>query len=251
MIEMTLSHRTAIITGSTKGIGLAIARRLAFAGCSVAVVGRNIIAADQTAMQLRDEGCSAASFCCDVSDATSVRELVKAVLKTFGRIDILVNNAGLIGKTIPIQEITDSEWHRTIDVNLSGTFYCCREVIQHMIQNKSGKIVNIASMSAKDGNALQTSYSAAKAGVVALTKALGKEVSRYNIFVNAITPAAIHTDGLKDMDPAFIKRITEAIPMGRLGLPEEVAAMVHWLCSDEISFTTGAVFDLSGGRATY
>lgn len=251
MSYMDLSGRIAIVTGSTRGIGLSIAQRLASARCSVAIVAKNIEHSNEVAGLIKQTGLNAAGFNCDVSDSKSVRDMVAQVLEKFGKIDILVNNAGIVGRTCPIQEVTDDEWHQKISVNLTGVFYCCREIIPHMIENKTGKIINISSMSAKDGNAHQVPYSASKAGVIALTKALGKEVAQHNIFVNAITPAAIRTEGIKDLDPTFLKRVTDAIPMGRMGRPEEVAAMVHWLASDEISFSTGAIFDLSGGRATY
>lgn len=251
MSYMDLTGRVAIVTGAAQGLGLAIAKRLSTAGATVAVVDINFPGAQEAAHSLIETGGNAAPFECDVADVNSVHGMVEAVLETYGKIDILVNNAGIVGREAPIQEVTDEEWHRKIAVDLTGVFYCCRAVIPYMLERKYGKIINIASMAAKDGNPKQVPYSAAKAGVIGLTKALGKEVARHNIFVNAITPALFETSIMKDLSPEFLKYVTDAIPMGRIGRPEEVGAMVHWLASDEVTFSTGAVFDLSGGRATY
>ena len=177
--------------------------------------------------------------------------MINGVLDQFGHIDILINNAGIVGRTAPIQEVTDDDWNRMIGIDLTGVFYCCREVIPHMLKRGSGRIINVASISGKEGNPNMVPYSSAKAGVIGLTKALAKEVARNNVLVNAVAPALIKTDLLDDLSPEQVRYMTERIPMGRLGQPEEVAAMVHWLSSDEASFSTGAVFDLSGGRATY
>lgn len=251
MAYMELDGRVAIVTGAAQGIGLSIAHRLATAHASVVIADINVKAAQKESNSLVETGLAAVALGCDVSDPASVQTMTDAVLEKFGSIDILVNNAGIIGQGAPIQQVTDDDWNRMIAIDLTGVFNCCRAVIPHMIEQGSGRIINIASISGKDGNPNMVPYSTAKAGVIGLTKALAKEVAQNNIFVNAIAPALIKTRMLDDVTAAEIKYMTDRIPMGRLGKPEEVAAMVHWLASDEVSFSTGAVFDLSGGRATY
>jgi len=252
MFNMDLTERVAIVTGAGRGIGLAISKRLISAHASVAMIDIDEIKLREAARSLVDDSAVvAALFVCDVSNPDSVLGMVDAVLNRYKRIDILVNNAGIVGRAAPIQEVTDDDWNRMISIDLTGVFYCCRAVIPHMIARGSGHIVNIASIAGKEGNPKMVSYSAAKAGVIGLTKALAKEVAQHNILVNAIAPALIQTSLLDDLTPDQVRYLTERIPMGRLGRPEEVAAMVHWLASDDVSFSTGAVFDLSGGRATY
>lgn len=251
MSYMDLNGRVAIVTGGAQGIGLAIAKRLVMARACMAIADINLSGARRAADSLVVTGAVATAFACDVSDPTSVQSMVNAVLDAYDQIDILVNNAGIVGRVAPIQEQTDDEWHRMLATDLAGVFYCCRAVIPHMINRGTGRIINIASMAGKDGNPNQVPYSAAKAGVIGLTKALAKEVAQKNIFVNAITPALIQTSIIDDLTPEMVQYASERIPMGRIGRPEEVAAMVHWLASEEASFSTGAVFDLSGGRATY
>ena len=251
MNKMELTQKVAIITGAAQGIGLAIAKRLAMARALVAMVDVNVARVQDEAKKLIGTGLSAVAFGCDVSNADSVHTMINGVLDQFGHIDILINNAGIVGRTAPIQEVTDDDWNRMIGIDLTGVFYCCREVIPHMLKRGSGRIINVASISGKEGNPNMVPYSSAKAGVIGLTKALAKEVARNNVLVNAVAPALIKTDLLDDLSPEQVRYMTERIPMGRLGEPEEVAAMVHWLSSDEASFSTGAVFDLSGGRATY
>jgi len=251
MSYMDLNGRVAIVTGGAQGIGLAIAKRLVMARACMAIADINLPGARRAADSLVVTGAAATAFACDVSDPTSVQSMVNAVLDAYDQIDILVNNAGIVGRVAPIQEQTDDEWHRMLATDLAGVFYCCRAVIPHMINRGTGRIINIASMAGKDGNPNQVPYSAAKAGVIGLTKALAKEVAQKNIFVNAITPALIQTSIIDDLTPEMVQYASERIPMGRIGRPEEVAAMVHWLASEEASFSTGAVFDLSGGRATY
>ena len=252
MFNMDLTERVAIVTGAGRGIGLAISKRLISAHASVAMIDIDEIKLREAARSLVDDSAVvAALFVCDVSNPDSVLGMVDAVLNRYKRIDILVNNAGIVGRAAPIQEVTDDDWNRMISIDLTGVFYCCRAVIPHMIARGSGRIVNIASTAGKEGNPKMVSYSAAKAGVIGLTKALAKEVAQHNILVNAIAPALIQTSLLDDLTPDQVRYLTERIPMGRLGRPEEVAAMVHWLASDDASFSTGAVFDLSGGRATY
>ena len=169
----------------------------------------------------------------------------------FGKIDILVNAAGITGPDVPIEQYSLSDWRRTLDINLTSTFLCCKAAVPLMRARNAGRIVNLASIAGKEGNANMTGYSAAKGAVIALTKALGKELANTAIRVNAIAPAVIETDLVKQMSEATFKTVVAKIPMGRMGRPEEVAAMVAWLSSDECSFSTGVTFDLSGGRATY
>jgi 2-dehydro-3-deoxy-L-rhamnonate dehydrogenase (NAD+) len=249
---LDLSNRVAIVTGAAQGIGLAVAERLAAAHASVAVVDVNIKGATEVAGSLVAKGASAKAFGCDVSNLGSVQDMFSAVLEASGRIDILVNNAGVGGQFAPIEEQTTEEWDRVIAIDLTGVFYCCRAAVPHMVKQGWGRIINVASTAGKDGSPLMIPYSSAKAGVIGLTKALAKEVAKHNVLVNVITPAIIDTPLLRnEMPPETATLLLGRTPVGRFGRPEEVAAMVHWLASDEVSYSTGAVFDLSGGRATY
>lgn len=248
---MDLKGRVALVTGAGQGIGLAIGTRLAGAGAHVAIADINLSGARKAAEGIVNKGGSATAFGCDVSDSRAVQATMDSVLQTYSRIDILVCNAGIVGRTAPIQEQSDEDWNRLMGIDLSGVFYCCRAVIPHMIRQGGGRIINIASISGKEGNPNMVPYSTAKAGVIGLTKALAKEVAGHNILVNVLTPALIETPLLENFTPEQVRYLTDRIPMGRLGRPEEVAALVHWLASDEATFSTGAVFDLSGGRATY
>ena len=250
MTSLDLTNRVAVVTGGAQGIGLAIVKRFLMAHASVAIVDVNLSGAQEAANSLFESGTPVTAFSCDVSDPHSVKSMIDAVLRTYNRIDILVNNAGIGGRVAPIQEQTDDDWGRVLAVDLAGVFYCCRAVIPHMIKRRAGRVINIASVAGKEGNPNMVPYSAAKAGVIGLTKSLAKEVAQHNIFVNAVTPAVIQT-GMISSDPEQAKHLAKLIPMGRIGRPEEVAAMVHWLASDDASFSTGAIFDLSGGRATY
>jgi len=200
---------------------------------------------------LKADGAAAQAFACDVSDARRVGDTFDAILRLCGRIDILVNNAGVGGKFAPIQEQTDEEWHRVMGVDLTGVFLCCRAVVPHMIGRKYGRIINVSSLAGKEGSADMVPYSAAKAGVIGLTKALAREVAKHNIMVNVVAPAIIETPLLDEMPDQKKQLLLERTPVGRFGKPEAVAAMVHWLASDDVSYSTGAIFDLSGGRATY
>ena len=187
----------------------------------------------------------------DVTSAESAEAGAAASAQALGKLDILVNNAGIAGSNAKTWETDPQEWRRVLDINLTGPFHCCRAVIPHLLRNGYGRIVNIASIAGKEGNPNAAHYSASKAGVIALTKSLGKELATSNVVVNCVTPAVIATDILKQMSQTHIDYMLSKIPMGRLGQPAEVAALVAWLCSEDCSFTTGAVFDLSGGRATY
>jgi 3-oxoacyl-[acyl-carrier protein] reductase len=251
MPYLDLAGAVAIVTGAAQGIGLAISQRLAGADARVVLADRNLPAAQAAADTLAVSGLAASAAHCDVADPASVDRLVETVLASYGQIDILVNNAGIVGRAVPIQEQTDDDWRRMLDIDLTGVFLCCRAVIPSMLARGQGRIINIASIAGKEGNPNMVPYSAAKAGVIGLTKALAKEVARQGIAVNAIAPALIHTAMVDDITPEQVRYLTDRIPMGRLGRPEEVAALVHWLASGDASFSTGAVFDLSGGRATY
>jgi 2-dehydro-3-deoxy-L-rhamnonate dehydrogenase (NAD+) len=187
----------------------------------------------------------------DLTDEAVVTDAMARLLARFGRIDILVNAAGITGPTVNIEQYGLAEWRRVLDVNLTSTFLCCKAAVVPMRRQNAGRIVNLASIAGKEGNAAMTGYSAAKAGVIALTKSLGKELAGTEIRVNAIAPAVIATDLVKQMSDEAYRAVLAKIPIGRAGRPEEVAALVTWLASDECSFSTGAVFDLSGGRATY
>jgi len=244
----TLSGRSALVTGAARGIGLAIAQRLAAEGARVALTDVDLERAQSEAHRLGDH---AVALRLDVTDSVSVNAGVEAALERLGGLDILVNNAGIHGPSVPTWEMTDDAWHAVLTLDLTGVFYCCRAVLPHMRQRKYGRIVNIASIAGKEGNPNALPYSSAKAGVIGLTKALAKEVAREGILVNAVTPAVIETDILKQVSPQHVEYMVSRIPVGRVGQPEEVAALVAWLCSEECSFSTGAVFDISGGRATY
>jgi len=186
-----------------------------------------------------------------VSKLGDVEAAFKSTLAAFGKIDAFVNSAGIAGANTMVWEYPAEEWLRVIDVNLNGTFYTCRTVTPHMIENKYGRIVNISSVAGKEGNPTASAYSAAKAGVIGLTKSLGKELATHGVNVNAITPTTVKTPILDQVAQSHIDYMLSKIPMGRLGEPEEIAALVTWLCTEDCSFSTGAVFDLSGGRSTY
>ncbi|MYA80491.1 MAG: SDR family oxidoreductase [Acidobacteriia bacterium] len=246
-----LAGQTAIVTGAAQGIGEGIASRLARAGARVAVADRNTAAAEAAAGRLADNGAQAFSVSVDVASPSSIEAMVEQVLAKTGRIDILVNNAGIAGKAAPVWDQSDEDWQSVIDINLTGVFQCCRAVIGHMRDRDYGRIVNIASVAGKDGNPNMSAYSASKAGVIALTKSLGKEVAENNICVNAVTPAVIRTPILEQLTPEQVDYMTSKIPRRRTGKIEEVAAVVHFLASPDCSFVTGQTYDVSGGRSTY
>jgi 3-oxoacyl-[acyl-carrier protein] reductase len=245
---MPLAGKTALVTGAARGIGLAIATRLAADGARVALLDQDAAALVTATRQV---GGGALALAGDVTRAGDVDAAVGRVEGTWGRLDVLVNNAGITGRSFPIWELSDEDWQRVIDVDLTSVFLCCRAAVKVMLRQGGGRIVNIASIAGKEGNPTLVPYSTAKAGVIGLTKALAKEVATRGIFVNAVAPAVIGTELLKQMEPSTVELLISKIPMGRVGKPEEVAALVAWLASDECSFSTGAVYDLSGGRATY
>jgi 3-oxoacyl-[acyl-carrier protein] reductase len=244
----SLEGQTAIVTGAATGIGRAIATRLAAAGATVAVVDLNLEQATQVASEL-PHGAFAVEA--DVAQAGSVRSAVEQVLRNTGQIDVLVNNAGIAGPAAPLWEQTDQDWQRNIAINLTGVFNFCRAVVPSMRSRSYGRIVNIASIAGKEGNPRMSPYSATKAGVIALTKSLGKELATEGICVNAVSPAVVRTSILDQLTPQQVSYMTDRIPMQRAGQPEEIAAVVHFLASPDCSFVTAQCYDASGGRATY
>ncbi|HEY1213633.1 MAG TPA: SDR family NAD(P)-dependent oxidoreductase [Bryobacteraceae bacterium] len=243
-----LKGQTAIVTGAATGIGEAIAARLGNAGATVVVADLNLAGATNVATRI-DNGAFALKV--NVSDRTSIEACVAEVLKRTGQIDILVNNAGIAGPAGPIWEQTPETWEKVVAVNLSSIFYFCRAVLPHMRERKYGRIVNIASIAGKEGNPGMVPYSATKAGVIGLTKSVGKEVATEGICVNAISPAVVQTKILEQLTPQQVSYMTDKIPMKRTGKPEEIAAVAHFLASPDCSFVTAQCYDVSGGRATY
>jgi 2-dehydro-3-deoxy-L-rhamnonate dehydrogenase (NAD+) len=246
---MRYRGRAAIVTGGAAGIGLAIARRLAAEGGTVAVWDNTGAAEAARSLGAAHVGCAV-----DVSDEADVAQATDASWRAFGRVDLLVNNAGILGPVAPLWEQAPSDFRSVVNVNLIGTYLVCRAVVSRLLQQSGpnrGRIVNISSIQAKEGLAMASAYAASKAGIIALTKTLGKELAREGILVNCITPAAAATAMMEQIDEQRRADILARIPMSRFVEPEEIAAMTAWLGSDECSFSTGAVFDLSGGRATY
>ena len=240
--------RHAVITGGATGLGYAIAQRMLASGASVTLWDRDTSALSKACAEL---GSQAHGVTMDVGDHASVVAAVSQTLKQSPAIDALVNCAGITGPNTKVWSYPVADWQQVMQVNLNGLFYCCREVTPHMRERNYGRIVNIASVAGKDGNPNASAYSASKAAVMALTKSLGKELADTGIRVNCVTPAAVKTAIFDQMTPEHIAFMLSKIPMGRFGTPEEVASMVSWLCTEDCSFSTGAVFDLSGGRSTY
>jgi len=238
LAHFDLADRVAIVTGGARGIGAAISAALARCGATVVVWDR-------------DPGPDSDGLAVDVTDGGSIAQALEETQRRHGHVDILVNNAGYAGLTAPLTEYPAAEWRRILDVNLTGTFLVCQAVVPALVRNGWGRVVNVASLAGKEGTSNASAYSAAKAGVLALTKSLGKELAQTAVRVNAVAPAAVRTSLLEQMSPAHVETMISKSPMGRLGEPEEVAELVLFLCSDSCSFSTGAVFDLSGGRATY
>ena len=249
MNRIDLQGRTAVVTGAASGIGCAIARRLAASGARVALWDRDAEAVRREAGLLAQAGAIAQVV--DVTDPRQVAEAAAEALRQLGRVDVLVNNAGTAGPTKPILQYGYDEWRTVFAVNLDSTLLCTQALLPGMIGKGYGRIVNIASVAAKEGNPNAGAYSAAKAAVVALTKSLGKETAGTGVLVNCVTPAAVRTPFFDTIPPEHTKMVLSKIPLGRFGEPDEVAAMVAWLASEECSFSTGGVFDISGGRATY
>jgi len=250
MNAIELQGRSAIVTGGAQGIGRAITERLLASGAAVALWDRDAELLTGTARELADRG-EVSTVAVDVTDAEGVTDAFATTAERHGGVDIMINNAGIAGPTVPSWEYPLDEWRAVVDVDLNGVYYCCRAALPHMIERDYGRIVNVASIAGKEGNPNAAAYSAAKAGVIALTKSLAKETADRNIAVNCITPAAAKTRIFDQISQTHIDYMLSKIPRGRFLAVEEAAAMVAWMASEENSFTTGAVFDLSGGRATY
>lgn len=234
MNQLDLKGRTAIVTGGLIGIGAAIVKRLEASGAKV---------------RIWDVGDKSNPV--DVTDQQALERATAKAVADLGKIDILVNNAGIAGPTVPVVDYPVADWKRVIDIDLNGPFLCCRAVVPHMVKAKYGRIVNIASIAGKEGNPNAAAYAAAKGGVIAFTKALGKELAKTGVLVNCITPAAAQTAILDQVTPEFAQFMLSKIPMGRFVTVDEIAAMACWLSTEDCSFTTAGVFDISGGRATY
>jgi 2-dehydro-3-deoxy-L-rhamnonate dehydrogenase (NAD+) len=248
MNQLDLCGRNAVVTGGAAGIGFAIAQRLAHSGAQVTLWDRDARVLSETSKAIAG---GVHEVAVDVADEAAVRRAMDETLAKMGRVDVLVCSAGITGPNTTTWEYPVDAWKQVLDVNLTGVFLCNRAVVPHMRANDYGRIVNIASIAGKEGNPNASAYSASKAGVVSLTKSLGKELAKTGIRVNCVTPAAVKTGMFSQMTQAHIDFMLSKIPMGRFGEVEEIAAMVAWLCTDECSFSTGAVFDLSGGRAVY
>ena len=248
MNEFNLNNRTAIVTGGAQGFGLAMTKRLLVSGASVIIWDLDNIAVEKTIKELNNP--KLFSTIIDVTNFDQVSAEVDEVTKN-KRIDIFINNAGIAGKNTTVWNYPIDEWKKVLELNLNAVFYCLKAITPHMIKNNYGRIVNIASIAGKEGNPNASAYSTSKAGVIGLTKSLGKELADKNIAVNTVTPAAAKTRIFDQMTKEHIDYMLSKIPRNRFILVEELASLVTWLVSEENSYTTGAVFDLSGGRATY
>jgi NAD(P)-dependent dehydrogenase (short-subunit alcohol dehydrogenase family) len=258
LIFKRFQNQFALITGASKGIGFGISQRLAKEGATIAMIDKD---KDQLEISLKElkkntKNEKHIAIDIDVSNYTSVQSCVKSVISNFGKIDILIQAAGITGKTnIKTHEVEIDDFQNVMNVNLNGIFYFCKEVLPYMVNQKYGRIINIASISGKEGNVGMLAYSTSKAAIIGLTKVIGKEYANLpnggSITCNAISPAVIRTTLIDSMPPAQVKYMTDKIPMGRVGEIEEIAALVSFIASKEASFTTGFTFDASGGRATY
>jgi len=248
MNQLDLKGRNAVVTGGAAGIGFAIAQRLVASGARVSLWDRDETALAQGAKSL---GGSTHTVRVDVSDDTDVCLARDEAVRDLGRVDALVCSAGITGPNLTTWDYPVNDWKQVLDINLTGVFLCNRALVPHMRERDYGRIVNIASIAGKEGNPNASAYSASKAGVISLTKSLGKELAKSGIRVNCVTPAAVKTGMFSQMSQAHIDFMLSKIPMGRFGEVDEIASLVAWLCTEECSFSTGAVFDLSGGRAVY
>jgi len=252
MNHYDFQNRVAIVTGGAQGIGLAVAERMLAGGGSVGLWDYDRAVLDATLTRTRlEQKSSIQGLVVDIGDLAAVEKATQAAIEHFGRIDILINNAAIVGPNAKTWEYPAQAFRDVVHVGLVGTFYCCRAIVPHMIANKYGRIVNVSSIAGKEGNPNASHYSASKAGLIGLTKSLGKELAPKNILVNCITPAAAKTDIFDQMKQEHIDYMLSRIPIGRFVQVEEVAALICWLASVDCSFSTGAVFDISGGRATY
>jgi len=248
---MDLLGKVAIVTGAGRGLGWAVAQRLAQDGANLVIAEIDGKSAEEKAAATRQMQREALAVQMDVSQWSDVQRLVRETMSRFGRIDILVNNAGILGPYYPVMEYPEEIWDQVIAVNLKGTFLCSKAVLPIMKKQGSGNIVSMASVAGKEGNAGMAPYSSSKGAIIAFTKTLAKETAPYNVRVNCVSPTLIETDMVREMTPEQRALLTSKIPMGRLGKPEEVAAVVKFLVSDEASFVTGQCYDISGGRSVY
>jgi NAD(P)-dependent dehydrogenase (short-subunit alcohol dehydrogenase family) len=249
--SMRLTDKVALITGGAGGFGAAIAKRFAAAGAQVALIDLDGVAAIRLATEIDRRGVNAIGIACDVTAPHMIRAAVEAIEKKFGRIDILVNNAGIMGRTAPLWEQTDADWQRVLDIDLTSVFRMTRAVIPGMRARRSGSVVSVASIAGKEGTPNLIPYSVAKAGIIAFTKACAKEVALEGIRVNCVAPGVVQTAFLGQLSPETVQSMLNKVPMARAGTVEEIAAIVHFLASDEASFVTAQCYDASGGRATY
>ena len=248
MHKFDLKNKTAVITGGAQGFGLDIAKKFLTSGAKVIIWDIDKTQLKKAMYTVSNNNLS--SQVVDVTNYKSVERVVKKISKK-SKIDILINSAGITGPTTQLWKYKINDWKKIVEINLNGTFHCCKSIVPYMIKNKYGRIVNIASVSGKDGNANASAYSSSKAGVLGLTKSLGKELAKFNIAVNAITPAGAKTRILKQMTKKHVRHMLSKVPRGRFLELNELSSMVCWLSSEENSFSTAAVFDISGGRSTY
>ena len=249
MNQIDLSGKRAVVTGAAQGIGLAITQRLLASGAQVCLWDRDAESLEEALRGL--SAVAVSSEVVDVSDSDAVEDAGRRTELNLGGVDILINNAGVAGPTMPLWKYPINAWKDVMDVDLNSVFYCCRAFIPMMREQNYGRVVNVSSVAGKEGNPNAAAYSAAKAGVIALTKSLAKETVKHNIAVNCVSPAAARTRIFDQMSQEHIDYMLSKIPRGRFVLVQEIAAMVAWMVSEENSFTTGSVFDLSGGRSTY
>jgi len=249
MNKIDLKDKVAVVTGGAQGFGLAMTKRLISSGATVAIWDIDKKASDKAMQEINSKDCIYQNV--DVTNFENINNNLKELEKSYKKIDIFINNAGITGINAKVWDYPVDEWNKVIDLDLNATFYCCKAVVPYMIKNNYGRIVNISSIAGKEGNPNASAYSTAKAGVIGLTKSLGKELADKNIAVNCVTPAAAKTRIFDQMTDEHINYMLSKIPRNRFVKIEELASLVPWLVSEENSFSTGAVFDLSGGRATY
>ena len=251
-MDLGLGGKRAVVTGAASGIGAAIATRLAAEGATVALLDVDVAGARTTADAIASGGGTAIAVACDVRSGGDVSRALAEAVDSLGGLEVLVNSAGILGRISPLVDYDEADFTRVVDIDLLGTYRVTRAAVPHLLSSGWGRIVNIASISGKEGNAMMTAYAAAKAGVVGFTKSLGRELATTGVLVNCVTPGGVNNTNILGDQPLSASSVTvDNHPMGRLAEPSEVAALVAWLCSTEVSYTTGGVFDISGGRATY